>query len=142
MKHDRRLEAAVVLTVLVLGLAGGPALVAQDPLAAGNIAGRMEIPGAEGLEAIVVERDIPPGAESGFHVMETGAEIVYILEGSAVLEVKGMPPLTVEAGQTFTTVAGEVHNVKNASDESPVRALAFYVAQTGTTLDALSVAAE
>jgi hypothetical protein len=35
-------------------------------------------------------------------------------------------------------VAGEVHNVKNASATAPAKALAFYIAKTGTPMEELS----
>ena len=65
--------------------------------------------------------------------MGAGSEVVYIQEGSVVLEVRDQDALTVEAGQTFTTVAGQVHNVKNASAEEVVKAVAFYIGKEGGT---------
>jgi quercetin dioxygenase-like cupin family protein len=90
------------------------------------------------MEAILVLRELPPGAESKNHT-QSGTEIVYIQDGSVVLEVKGKPPVTVKAGEAFHTTAGEVHNVKNASASAPAKALAFYVAKKGTALEGLSV---
>ena len=104
----------------------------------GTILQRTELVGAKGLEAILVLRDVPPGGESSKHT-QAGNEIVYILEGSAILEVAGKPPVTLKAGQAFQTVAGEVHNVKNASNSAGTKALAFYVAKKGTPLEDLSV---
>jgi hypothetical protein len=42
----------------------------------------------------------------------------------------------------FTTTAGEVHNVKNASRSAPAKALAFYVEKKGTKLEDLLVSSE
>jgi hypothetical protein len=39
-------------------------------------------------------------------------------------------------------VAGEVHNVKNASAREPGKALAFYIAKKGTPLEGLSAPAK
>ena len=50
--------------------------------------------------------------------------------------------LVVHEWGTFTTVAGEVHNVKNASSSAPATALAFYVAKKGARLEDLSVPAK
>ena len=86
-------------------------------------------------------RDLPPGAESGKH-MQSGNEIVYILEGSVILEVQGKPPVTLKAGEAFQTKPHEVHNVKNASPTAPGKALAFYVAKKGTSLQDLSLPAK
>ena len=113
-------------------------LSAQDPLKSGTVLQRTELVNAKGMEAILVLRDLPPGGESGKHT-QSGNEIVYILEGSVILEVQGKPPATIKAGEAFHTVAGEVHNVKNASASAPGKALAFYIAKKGTTLEELSV---
>ena len=73
---------------------------------------------------------------------QSGNEIVYIQEGSVILEVQGKPPATVKAGEAFKTVAGEVHNVKNASTSEHAKALAFYIAKTGARLEDLAVPAK
>lgn len=130
------------LVATALTLVGGGALTAQDPLTEGSVLDRMEIPGSDGMEAILVLREVPPGGESGRHKMEVGSEIVYILDGSVVVEVEGMPKVTVEAGGTFRTTAGQVHNVKNASAEGAIKALAFYITKRGTAVEDLSVPVE
>ncbi|MGH9314022.1 MAG: cupin domain-containing protein [Vicinamibacterales bacterium] len=126
---------------VTLGVLGGRILSAQDPLKSGTVLQRAELMSAKGMEAILVLRDLPPGGESGKHT-QAGNELVYIVEGSVVLEVQGKPAVTLKAGQAFSTVAGEVHNVKNASTTAPGKALAFYVAKKGTALEALSVPAK
>jgi quercetin dioxygenase-like cupin family protein len=130
------LVMGITLGVLAVGL-----LNAQDPLKSGTVLQRTELVGAKGMEAILVLRELPPGGESGKHT-QTGNEVVYILEGSVVLEVQGKPAVTLKAGEAFSTVAGEVHNVKNASATAAGKALAFYVAKKGTALEGLSVPAK
>jgi quercetin dioxygenase-like cupin family protein len=97
--------------------------------------------GCGGWEAILVERVLPAGAESGKHT-QSGNEIVYIQEGSVIFEAQGKPAVTLKPGEAFTTVAGEVHNVKNASSSAPAKALAFYIAKKGARLEDLSVPAK
>ena len=87
-----------------------------------------------------MQRDIPGGAESSKHT-QGGSEIVYIQEGSVIFEAAGKPAVTLKAGDTFTTSAGEVHNAKNASKTAPVKALAFYIAKKGAKLEDLAVPA-
>jgi quercetin dioxygenase-like cupin family protein len=89
------------------------------------------------MEAVLVMHDLPAGGESGKHT-QSGTEIVYIQDGSVTLEVAGQPPKTLKTGEAFTTKAGEVHNVKNASTSAPVKALAFYIAKKGTKNEDLS----
>jgi quercetin dioxygenase-like cupin family protein len=131
----------VVLVCAAIGLLAGGLLNAQDPLKSGTVLQRTGLSGAEGWDAILVLREVPPGAESGRHT-QSGNEIVYIMEGSVVLEVEGKPAMTVNAGEAFTTSMGEVHNVKNGSDSAPVKALAFYIAKEGAAMEDLSVPAE
>ena len=75
-------------------------------------------------------------------ITQSGNEIVYIEEGSVTFEAQGKPAVTLKPGEAFTTVAAEVHNVKNASSSAPAKALAFYVAKKGSRLEDLSVPAK
>lgn len=126
---------------VILGLLGSRMLSAQDNLKGGTVVQRTELKAAPGWEAILVQRDLPPGAESGRHT-QGGNEIVYIQEGSVIFEVAGKPAVTLKAGEAFTTTAGEVHNVKNASKTAPAKALAFYVARKGAKLEDLATPAK
>jgi quercetin dioxygenase-like cupin family protein len=140
----KRIQLVVVVTLavgVVLGLAGGRMLTAQDNLKGGTILQRTELKGAPGWEAILVERVLPAGAASGKHT-QSGGEIVYIESGSVTFEAEGKAAKTLKPGESFTTSAGEVHNVKNASSSEPAKALAFYVAKKGAKLEDLSVPAK
>jgi len=137
MKRIHLLLGVVLVVGVALGVFGSRMLSAQDPLKSGTVLQRTELSGAKGMEALLVLREVPPGAASGKHT-QSGTEIVYIMEGSAILEVQGKPPVNLKAGEAFHTVAGEVHNVKNASATAPAKALAFYVAKKGTALEELS----
>jgi quercetin dioxygenase-like cupin family protein len=136
----------IVFTLSVgvtLGLLGSRMSSAQEKsnLKGGKILQRMELKGAPGWEAILVDRPLPPGAASGNHT-QSGNEIVYIESGSVIFEAQGKPAVTLKPGESFTTVDGQVHNVKNASKTEPAKALAFYVAKKGTPLEELSVPAK
>jgi quercetin dioxygenase-like cupin family protein len=138
MKRIQFLLGVSMAACVVLGLVGGRMLSAQDNLKGGTIVQRTDLKGAPGWEAILVERVLPAGAESGKHT-QSGNEIVYIQDGSVTFEAQGKPAVTLKPGEAFTTTAGEVHNVKNASSSTPAKALAFYVAKKGTKLEDLSV---
>jgi quercetin dioxygenase-like cupin family protein len=135
-----RLYLWLAITLALVSLGSG-FLSAQEPLKSGKVLQRTELKSAPGTEAILVLRSIPPGGESGKHT-QSGNEIVYVLDGSIVLERQGKPPATLQSGEAFTTSAGEVHNVKNASASEPAKALAFYVAKKGTRPEDLSVPAK
>jgi quercetin dioxygenase-like cupin family protein len=140
----KRITVFVVIA-LAIGVAAAmvsaPLLSAQDNLKGGKLLERTTLKGAPGWEAILIQRDLPAGAESGKHT-QAGNEIVYIEQGSVVLQVQGKPDKTVKAGEAFTTSAGQVHNVKNASSSQPAKALAFYVAKKGAKMEDLSVPAK
>jgi quercetin dioxygenase-like cupin family protein len=138
MKRIHLLLVVVMAVGVVLGVFGSRMLSAQDPLKSGTVLQRTELISAKGMEAILVLRDLPPAGASGKHT-QSGNEIVYVLEGSLILEAQGKPPVTLKAGEAFHTVAGEVHNVKNASASEPGKALAFYIAKKGSALEDLSV---
>ena len=133
-----RVVLALSVTLVVLD---GRTASAQDPLKSGKILQRTELVDAKGSEAVLVLRELPPGAESGKH-SQPGNEFVYIAEGSVIFEAQGKAPVTLKAGESFQTVAGEVHNVKNASAGAPAKALAFYIVKKGTPMEELSVPAK
>jgi quercetin dioxygenase-like cupin family protein len=137
MKRSNLLVGAALAVVIALGLLGSQTLSAQEPLKEGKVIQRTTLTGAPGLEAILVERDLPPGVESGKHT-QGGNEIVYIATGAVIVQIEGKPDQTVKAGEAFTTSAGQVHNVKNASKTEPAKALAFYVAKKGAKMEDLS----
>ena len=141
MKRVYFLLAIALAVGTVVGVLGSRLLSAQEGLKSGTILQRTDIASAKGMEAILVLRNVPPGKESGKHT-QSGNEIVYVLDGSVVLEVQGKPPKTVAAGEAFTTGPGQVHNVKNASTTAPVKALAFYIAKKGAALEELAVPAK
>ena len=141
MKRINFLVGVTLAMVVVLCMLGSRMLRAQDNLKGGTILQRTELKGAPGWEAILVQRILPPGAESGKHT-QSGNEIVYIAEGLVTFEAQGKPAVTLKPGEAFTTAAGEVHNVKNASGSTPAKALAFYVAKKGSRLEDLSVPAK
>jgi len=93
----KRINVLVVVALgvgVVLGLMGSRVLSAQDNLKGGKILQRTDLMGAPGWEAILVQRTLPPGVESGKHT-QSGNEIVYIQEGSVTFEAQGKPAVTL-----------------------------------------------
>ena len=110
--------------VLSLALAGGT-LVAQDapvrPLLSKDLVG---VPGKE-VSMITVE--YPPGGTDPVHTHHAQA-LVYVLEGSIVMQVRGGAPVTLLPGQTFYEGPDDVHIVgRNASRTNPAKFLVFLV---------------
>jgi quercetin dioxygenase-like cupin family protein len=61
--------------------------------------------------------------------------MVYVLEGSVVMQVKGKAPVTLVPGQTFYEEPGDVHTVaRNASRTEPAKFVVFFVKDKGAPI--------
>jgi len=121
------LQAALMLS---LSLASGP--VAQNdpvrPLLSKDLAG---VPGRE-ISMITVE--YPPGGSSPAHTHHAQA-MVYVLEGSIVMQVKDQAAVTLTAGQTFYEGPDDVHLIsRNASDSARAKFVVFLVKDKGAPI--------
>src|SRR5690348_359310 len=67
MKRINCFAAVTLALSVVLCLLAAQMLSAQSNLKAGKVLERTELKAAPGWEAILVERDLPPGAQSGKH---------------------------------------------------------------------------
>jgi quercetin dioxygenase-like cupin family protein len=73
------------------------------------------LPDYPGKEALMIEVEYPPGAVDPVHTHDAHA-IVYVLEGSIVMGVKGGREVTLNPGDTFYEGPNDVHTVgRNAS---------------------------
>src|SRR4029077_5912002 len=89
------------------------------------------VPGKE-LSMITVE--YPPGSADPVHTHHAHA-LVYVLEGSIVMQVRGGAPVTLTPGQTFYEGPDDVHVVsRNASNSAPARYLVFLVKDKGAPI--------
>jgi quercetin dioxygenase-like cupin family protein len=122
-----KLTSALVLS---LSLAGAT-LVAQDPVRSLLSKDLQGVPGKE-LSMITVE--YPPGGSSPPHMHHAQA-LLYVLEGSIVMQVKGQPPVTLGPGQTWYEGPDDVHVVsRNASNSAPAKYLVVLVKDKGAPL--------
>jgi quercetin dioxygenase-like cupin family protein len=89
------------------------------------------VPGKE-LAMIAVE--YPPGAEDPVHAHHAQA-VVYVLEGSIVMQVRGGEPVTLMPGEIFYEGPDDVHVVgRNASNTAPAKFLVFLVKDQGAPI--------
>lgn len=114
-----------------LSLAGGT-LMGQDavvrPLLSKDLAGDS----AREISMITVE--YPPGGSDPVHRHHAQA-VVFVLEGSIVMQVRGGAPVTLTPGQTFYEGPDDVHIVgRNASRTAPARFLVFLVKEKGAPI--------
>jgi quercetin dioxygenase-like cupin family protein len=119
------------LFALVLSLAAGT-LVAQD----GTVRSLMskDLAGVPGREVSMITVDYPPGASTPVHTHHAQA-LVYVLEGSIVMQVKGGAPVTLTAGQIFYEGPDDVHVVgRNASQTASAKFVVFLVKEKGAPI--------
>lgn len=84
-----------------------------------------------GKEVTLVEVVLPPGGGSPAHRHDAHV-VVYVLEGSIVMQVQGQPAQTLGVGQTYYENPGDIHTVgRNASATQRARFLAFFVKAKG-----------
>ena len=87
-----------------------------------------ELPGRE-ISMIIVEH--APGGSSPIHRHHAHA-LVYVLEGSVVMQVKGGQQVTLTPGQIFYEGPDDVHVVdRNASSTKPAKLLVFLIKDKG-----------
>jgi len=111
------------LVVLFLSLTAAGVVAAAEPTVTPLLSKPTEdIPGKE-VVAITVE--FPPGWVDPVHRHNAHA-VVYVLEGSIVMQLKGGKEVTLTPGQTFYEGPDDVHVVgKNASATKPAKFLVF-----------------
>ena len=90
-----------------------------------------DLPESPGKELLMIRVEHPPGGSNPVHRHNAHA-IVYVLEGSVVMQVKGGKEVTLTPGQTFYEGPDDVHVVdRNASDTKPAKFLVFMIKDKG-----------
>jgi quercetin dioxygenase-like cupin family protein len=75
--------------------------------------------------------EYPPGSSDPIHRHNAHA-MVYVLEGSVVMQVQGGKQVTLTPGQTFYEGPDEVHVVgRNASKTTPAKFLVVLIKNKG-----------
>ena len=78
--------------------------------------------------------DYPPGGSTPAHTHHAQA-LLYVLEGSIVMQVKGKASVTLTPGQTWYEGPDDVHVVsRNASTSAPAKYLVFMVKDKGAPI--------
>ena len=115
--------------VLSLSLAAGGTLVAQDAVVKSLLA--KDLAGVPGKELSMITVEYPPGGSDTAH-KHNAQTLVYVLEGSIVMQVKGAAAVTLTPGQTFYEAPDDVHVVsRNASQTAPAKFLVVFVKAKG-----------
>ena len=116
---------------LSLSLAGSVLPAQTDPV---KTLMTQDLSGVPGREVSMITVDYPPGASTPAHTHHAQA-LVYVLEGSIVMQAKGKEPVTLTKGQTWSEGPDDVHVVsRNASTSAPARYLVFMVKEKGAPI--------
>ena len=84
-----------------------------------------------GKELLMITVEHAPGGSSPVHRHNAHA-MVYVLEGSVVMQVKGGKEVTLTPGQTFYEGPTDIHVVdRNASKTQPAKFLVFLIKDKG-----------
>ena len=90
-----------------------------------------DLPENPGREALMITVEYPPGSSDPIHRHNAHA-LVYVLEGSVVMQVKSGKQVTLTPGQTFYEGPDDVHVVdRNASSTEPAKFLVFMIKDKG-----------
>ncbi len=89
-----------------------------------------DLEGMPGKEASLGLAEYAPGASSGKHY-HPRHNLVYVLEGSAINEPEGKPPVTLKQGDVLYEPPKLVHNFKNTSTTAPLKLLGCGVGEKG-----------
>ena len=133
------LYRATILALLLLGIAG-PAFAhdaashsdATAPQAKVTENMTKLLADYPGKEILTITVDYPPGAVDPVHRHDAHA-IVYVLEGSIVMGVKGQKEQVLKPGDTFYEGPNDIHTVgRNASKTEPARFVVFLLKDQNT----------
>lgn len=118
---------AALVAILLCAFSGR--LIAQEAVVTPLMT--KELADMPGKEALMLTVEYPPGSSDPVHRHNAHA-LVYVLEGSIVMQVKGGEPVTLTPGQTFYEGPDDVHVVgRNASTTKPARFLVLLVKKKG-----------
>ena len=90
-----------------------------------------ELADISGKEILTISVVYPPGGADPVHRHDAHA-VIYVLEGSIVMQVRGGEPVTLLPGQTFYEGPDDVHTVgRNASTTEPAKFIVFLLKKKG-----------
>jgi len=121
------LTKKIIMAVLLSLIAG--TLMAQEAKVTSLMS--KDLPENPGKEMLMITVEHALGGSSPIHRHNAHA-MVYVLEGSVVMQVKGGKQVTLTPGQTFYEGPDDVHVVdRNASKTQPAKFLVVLIKDKG-----------
>ena len=114
----RALMILVLLTICGWANAQGSAAKGLFQTDVGDVANQ---------EIVVLEVEYPPGVASSTH-RHNAHTVVYVLEGTVNMQVKGGELKTLGPGEMFYETPDDIHSVsRNASDTESAKILVYFL---------------
>jgi len=85
-----------------------------------------------GREIVQVLTEIPASVESGWHT-HPGEEVGYIIAGTVQMAIRGLPTITLQAGDGFLIPPRTPHNARDIGPGTG-QMLSTYLVETGQPL--------
>jgi quercetin dioxygenase-like cupin family protein len=122
------------LMVLVLVFLASSSLLAASQEVTVTQLFSKDLPDMPGKELTMIEVEYAPGGADPVHRHDAHG-LVYVLEGSIVMQVQGGPPVTLQPGQTFYEGPQDVHVVgRNASTTKPAKFVVVLIKNKGAPI--------
>jgi quercetin dioxygenase-like cupin family protein len=129
--HKKSMMKRTVISLLLLFLMTS-AVTAQDVEVVTLMS--KDLKEAPGKEVVMVTVGYPPGWSDPVHV-HNAYGLIYVLEGTVIMQVKGGKEVTLTPGQTFYEGPEDVHVVgRNASTTEPAKLLVAFVKDKGAPI--------
>jgi quercetin dioxygenase-like cupin family protein len=94
-----------------------------------------DVADAPGKEVVMITVDYPPGTVEPIH-RHNAQVLVYVLEGTVVMQVRGGKQVTLTPGQTFYEGPNDVHTVgRNASMTKPAKFVVVLLKNKGAGIE-------
>jgi quercetin dioxygenase-like cupin family protein len=135
MKHaTHRRSRKLRCLILALNLGIGLCLISGTAMAQeAKVKSLMskDLPENPGKEMLMLSVEHAPGGSTPTHRHNAHA-MVYVVEGSVVMQVKGGKQVTLKQGETFYEGPDDVHVVdRNASKTQPAKFVVFLIKDKG-----------
>ena len=124
MPNLKGLGAALILAC---GAQLSQSTMAAEPSAVVAPLMQKDLGDVPGKELLMITVTYPPGAVDPIHRHNAHA-LVYVLEGSIIMQVRGGKEVTLKPGQTFYEGPDDVHVVgRNASKTKPAKFIVLLI---------------
>ena len=119
-----------LMALLLLCLMTGTAMAQESKVKVTSLMSK-DLPESPGKDMLMITVEYAPGAMDPVHRHNAHA-MLYVLEGSVVMQVKGGTAVTLTPGQTFYEGPTDVHVVgRNASTTKPAKFVVVFVKDKG-----------